>query len=96
MTEIPASSHHAWLAIAAVVVWGVLNCLVSRVRRRWRASCQWGLVALGVPVLGWVTYALGPVVGMAVFALGIGMLIWHPHLPQRRQIADSGSHTAAE
>ncbi|MDF3605604.1 DUF2484 family protein [Paracoccus sp. DMF-8] len=96
MTQFAASAHHAWLALGAVVVWGVLSFLSGYVRLRWRPTCQWCLVALGVPVLGWVTYALGPVVGMAVFGLGLCLLIWHPRAAPRRSLAQRGSRPAAE
>lgn len=95
------SGPQAWLALGAVVAWGVLSFLSAYVRLRWRPTCQWCLVAVGVPVLGWVTYALGPVVGMLVFALGLCLLIWQPrpthrrHGP-RRQDHGGGSHHAAE
>jgi hypothetical protein len=40
----------------------------------WRAA--YVLIAIGVPLLGWVTYAAGPIVGMLVLAAGASILRW--------------------
>ena len=34
------------------------------------------LIAVGVPVLGWVTYQNGPLVGLIVLAAGVSVLRW--------------------
>ena len=34
----------------------------------WRAA--YGLIAIGVPLLGWVTWEMGPIVGMVILAAG--------------------------
>lgn len=40
----------------------------------WRAA--YGLIAIGVPLLGWVTWEGGPIVGIAVLAAGASILRW--------------------
>lgn len=40
----------------------------------WRAA--YVLIAIGVPLLGWVTYAGGPIVGILVLAAGASILRW--------------------
>ena len=40
----------------------------------WRAA--YVLIALGIPLLGWVTYAGGPFWGLAFLAAGASLLRW--------------------
>ncbi|MDX5349890.1 MAG: DUF2484 family protein, partial [Paracoccaceae bacterium] len=40
----------------------------------WRAA--YVLIALGVPLLGWVTWETGPIVGMVILAAGASILRW--------------------
>ena len=40
----------------------------------WRAA--YGLIAIGVPLLGWVTWEMGPIVGMVILAAGASLLRW--------------------
>jgi Protein of unknown function (DUF2484) len=40
----------------------------------WRAA--YGLIAVGVPLLGWATYEAGPVVGLVLLAAGASILRW--------------------
>lgn len=42
--------------------------------KHWRAA--YVLIALGVPLLGWVTYVSGPVVGLVLLAAGASILRW--------------------
>ena len=39
-------------------------------------SCANCLVVIGVPLLGWATFALGPVVGVSLMAAGASALRW--------------------
>ena len=40
----------------------------------WRAA--YILIAVGIPILGWVTWANGPIVGLIIFAMGASVLRW--------------------
>lgn len=42
--------------------------------KHWRAA--YVLIAVGVPLLGWVTYVSGPVVGLLLLAAGASILRW--------------------
>lgn len=42
--------------------------------KHWRAA--YILIALGVPLLGWVTYVSGPVVGLVLLVAGASILRW--------------------
>lgn len=42
--------------------------------RHWRAA--YALIAAGIPILGWVTYQNGAVIGLLVLAAGVSVLRW--------------------
>lgn len=64
-------------ALAAVCLWvlaaSVAGALPSR-DHHWRAA--YGLIAAGIPLLGWVTWTDGPVWGLAALAAGASILRW--------------------
>ncbi len=51
----------------------LIAMLPSR-RNHWPAA--YGLIALGVPILGLVTYQHGPWLGLLVMAAGVSILRW--------------------
>ena len=57
-----------WLLLA-----NVLAMIPSRDNHWARA---YGLIGLGVPLVGWVTWVNGPVVGLLVLAAGASVLRW--------------------
>ncbi|MES2143555.1 MAG: DUF2484 family protein [Pseudomonadota bacterium] len=57
-----------WLVIANVIA-----MLPSR-DHHWRAA--YVLIALGIPLVGWVTYETGPVWGLIMLAAGVSVLRW--------------------
>lgn len=64
-------------SLIALFVWliaaNVLALLPSR-DNHWRRA--YILIAVGVPLLGWVTYQNGPVVGLIALAAGASVLRW--------------------
>lgn len=56
-----------------MVTANVLALLPSRDNHWARA---YGLIATGVPLLGWVTLQNGPIVGLVVMACGVSVLRW--------------------
>jgi hypothetical protein len=64
-------------ALIAALIWlvaaNVTGFLPSR-DRHWRAAYL--LIAVGIPILGWVTWANGPIIGLLVFAAGASVLRW--------------------
>lgn len=42
--------------------------------QHWRAA--YVLIALGIPLIGWVTYETGPVWGLVMLAAGVSVLRW--------------------
>lgn len=65
---LPLSLCLVWLVAANVIA-----MFPSR-DKHWRAA--YVLIALGVPLLGWVTYEGGPILGMLVLAAGASILRW--------------------
>lgn len=65
------------LALVAAFLWfiaaNVLAMLPSR-DNHWRRA--YALTALGIPLLGWVTYVHGAVIGLVVLAAGMSVLRW--------------------
>ena len=57
-----------WILLASAI-----GLLPSR-DHHWRAA--YGLIALGIPILGWVTYQNGPVGGLLALAAGASILRW--------------------
>ena len=65
------------LALALCAVWLIAANVIAMFPSKdyhWRAA--YGLIAIGVPLLGWVTYTAGPVVGMVVLAAAASVLRW--------------------
>lgn len=65
------------IALAAAFLWLVAANLIGMLPskdRHWRAA--YALIAVGIPILGWVTYANGPVWGLLLLAAGASVLRW--------------------
>jgi Protein of unknown function (DUF2484) len=58
----------AWLVLANVAA------LIPSRDHHWTRA--YGLIGLGVPLVGWVTWANGPVIGLLVLAAGASVLRW--------------------
>jgi len=66
--SLPLSFAFLWLIAANLIA-----MLPSR-DHHWRAA--YGLIAIGIPLLGWLTWAAGPPWGMAFLAAGCSVLRW--------------------
>jgi hypothetical protein len=65
------------LSITLACLWAVTATLIAMLPSRdhhWRAA--YVLIALGIPILGYVTYQNGPWVGLIVLAAGASILRW--------------------
>lgn len=65
------------LSLTLACLWVVLANLAAMIPARdhhWRRA--YGLIGLGIPLLGFVTYENGPVVGLLVMLAGMSMLRW--------------------
>jgi hypothetical protein len=61
------------LALVWLIVANVIAMLPSR-DHHWRAA--YVLIAVGIPILGWVTYVNGPLWGLLLLAAGASVLRW--------------------
>ncbi|WP_107847259.1 DUF2484 family protein [Litoreibacter ponti] len=64
-------------SLIAAFLWLIVANLLAMIPSRdnhWRRA--YVLIALGVPLLGWVTYENGPWVGLICLAAGASMLRW--------------------
>ena len=65
---LPLALSFLWLTLA-----NVLAMLPSR-DHHWRNA--YILIAIGIPLLGWVTYEAGPVWGLILLAMAASVLRW--------------------
>ena len=64
-------------ALIAACLWFVLAHVLALVPSRdnhWRRA--YALIAVGIPLVGWVTASEGPVVGLLVLFAGTSVLRW--------------------
>ncbi|MGL5011314.1 MAG: DUF2484 family protein [Paracoccaceae bacterium] len=61
------------LALCWLIGANLVGMLPSR-DHHWRAAYM--LIAIGIPLLGWVTYEQGPYVGLALLIAGASVLRW--------------------
>lgn len=64
-------------SLIAVFVWAIVaNVIAMFPSRRGHWPAAWVLIAVGIPLVGWVTFQNGPFVGLVVLAAGISVLRW--------------------
>ncbi|GGH52107.1 DUF2484 family protein [Frigidibacter albus] len=64
--------------LALVLIWMLAANVPLLVADRRRRAAGYALVLLGVPILGYVTWQVGPVWGLILLGLGAAMLRWPP------------------
>ncbi|GHF69384.1 DUF2484 family protein [Seohaeicola zhoushanensis] len=65
------------LSIALAALWGLAANVIALLPSRdyhWRAA--YVLIAVGIPILGYVTWQNGPWVGLIVLVAGMSVLRW--------------------
>ncbi len=65
------------MSLAAAAFWLIVANVVAMFPSKdqhWRFA--YAMIAIGVPVLGWVTYENGPWIGLFVLAAGGSVLRW--------------------
>jgi hypothetical protein len=80
------------LALVWLVAANVIAMLPSR-DHHWRAA--YALIAIGIPLVGWVTWTGGPVLGLLLLAAGASVLRW-PLIYLLRWLRDKVTGRAAE
>lgn len=63
-------------SLALACVWAVVATIIAMLPNRIHWPAAYGLIAVGIPLVGWVTYQNGPVVGLLVLAAGVSVLRW--------------------
>ncbi|MBF9031872.1 DUF2484 family protein [Rhodobacterales bacterium HKCCE3408] len=63
-------------SLTLACLWAVSGCLVSLGPQRFHWPAAWGLIAVGIPIVGYVTLQLGPWWGIGVMAAGASILRW--------------------
>lgn len=64
-------------SLIAALLWVLTASVIAMFPSRdnhWRAA--YGLIGVGIPILGWVTYQAGPVAGLLVMAGAASILRW--------------------
>ena len=65
------------LSLIAALIWLILANVIGLLPTKdqhWRIAYL--LIAVGIPILGWVTYQNGPIWGMVMAAGGASVLRW--------------------
>ncbi|MFY9241135.1 MAG: DUF2484 family protein [Roseovarius sp.] len=65
------------ISLILACLWALTANLLAMMPSRdshWKLA--YGLIAVGIPILGYVTYQNGPWVGLFVLAAGMSMLRW--------------------
>lgn len=57
-------------------LWAVVATVIAMLPNRIHWPAAYVLIAIGIPLVGWVTYQNGPVIGMIVLAGGVSVLRW--------------------
>ncbi|MBN2629131.1 MAG: DUF2484 family protein [Rhodobacteraceae bacterium] len=64
-------------ALTGALVWLVAANVIAMLPSRdhhWRAAFV--LIAIGIPLVGWVTWQSGPILGLLILAAGASVLRW--------------------
>ncbi len=57
-------------------LWSASACFAGMAPQRFHWPAAWVLIATGIPLLGWVTYSLGPFWGIVFLIAGASVLRW--------------------
>ncbi|MES2843907.1 MAG: DUF2484 family protein [Pseudomonadota bacterium] len=64
------------VSLTLACLWAVLATVAAMLPNRIHWPAAYVLIAVGIPLLGWVTYQNGPFIGMLVLAAGVSVLRW--------------------
>lgn len=71
------------LSLTLASLWGLIACLVGLTPGRFHWPAAVGLIAVGIPLLGFATWQMGPWWGMALLAGGVSVLRWPVYYAMR-------------
>jgi hypothetical protein len=64
------------LSLVLACVWALLATAIAVLPRRTHWPGAVGLIATGIPLVGYVTWENGPFLGLLVLAAGVSVLRW--------------------
>ena len=82
------------LAVALSCLWAVVANVAMLPRRGGQRPAAVALIATGIPLLGLVTWQLGPGAGFLAFGAGAAILRWPVRLRLRRRGGRTERHRA--
>ena len=68
-------------------VWVIAAAAISALPRRWVRPGALGLILTGIPLLGLITYAHGPIAGLIALGIAASVLRWPLVLPRPQAVA---------
>lgn len=83
------------LSLALACLWALVATVIALLPGRFHWPAAYALIAVGIPILGFVTYQNGPVMGMLVLAGGVSVLRW-PAIYLVRWLRGKGREEPAE
>lgn len=64
------------LSLAFACLWVVVATAIAMLPRRIHWPAAYGLIVLGIPLVGWVTYQNGAIFGLIALGAGVSVLRW--------------------
>lgn len=64
------------LSLVLACIWAVVATAIAMLPNRFHWPAAYALIAVGIPILGFVTYQNGPIAGLLVLAGGVSVLRW--------------------
>ena len=64
------------LSLTLSCLWALIACLIGLGPQRYHWPAAWILIATGIPLLGYVTWQLGPWWGSGLLLAGASILRW--------------------
>lgn len=63
-------------SLVLACLWAVVASVIAMLPTRIHWPAAYALIAVGIPILGYVTYQNGPILGFIVLAAGVSVLRW--------------------
>ena len=64
------------VSLTMACVWVMIAAFLAMLPGRFHWRAAYCLMAVGIPLVGWVTWQNGPVIGLLVLAAGVSVLRW--------------------
>ena len=64
------------LSLTLACLWALTACLAAMTPQRFHWPAAWALIATGIPLLGFVTWQVGPFWGLLFLIGGASVLRW--------------------